>query len=91
MKTKYHNALNILSFYSDIYNIQKKSNIHEIEVAQSALQELVDRATPMKPIHIHVLKQFGKCLLCNSSINIRSHLHFCGDCGQAIDWEDDGK
>lgn len=49
------------------------------------LQELVDRATPKKPI------QFADCLLrCSKCFNVINILEdYCPKCGKAIDWSDD--
>lgn len=47
---------------------------------------LYDRDEAKKPVHKHILKQFGVCPECNSALDIRSHSRFCGYCGQRLDW-----
>lgn len=58
----------------------------EDDEAIATLQELVDKEQPKKVVHIHVLKQFGVCPMCNFNVNIRNHNVACGNCGQALDW-----
>ncbi len=52
----------------------------------NTIKKLVDKTIPLKPLHKSVLKQFGRCGKCNAPIDIRNHMRFCGNCGQAIDW-----
>lgn len=64
----------------------------EVAECMKSLQELVDRATPKKPINTVVIDDITEdaCPSC-SSLNITSeemcyeHKH-CPDCGQALDW-----
>lgn len=65
-------------------------NKYEIELALQeringdcpSLRELVERATPIKPIKIEFLKA-QKCK-CGSMVYVMHK--FCSRCGQALDW-----
>ena len=49
------------------------------------LQELVDRATPKKPIYESKLSRYGyRCPICELFVDD----DFCKNCGQAIDWSE---
>lgn len=50
------------------------------------LQELVDKATPIKPIH-H-LNSFYRCKNCNELFQNHHYQNHCPNCGQALDWSD---
>lgn len=52
------------------------------------LQELVKRATPMKPnvINMFMGKYRGFCVGCGNVVT-SSH-NFCNYCGQCLDWSD---
>jgi hypothetical protein len=57
----------------------------------NSLKELVDKATPMKPI-IKVVKgsydpvYFRYCPVCNFSSVEKDYANFCPGCGQKLDW-----
>ena len=55
------------------------------------LQELVDKATPKKPIKSNnpLFDYMVFCPACNKSMSFKNY--YCGSCGQAVDWsgEDD--
>lgn len=57
-----------------------------------ALQELVDRATPKKPVNWKAERRPNgrvefNCPVCNRLYNER--VNFCASCGQAIDWSEE--
>lgn len=51
-----------------------------------SLDELVDRATPMKPIRSKANKGAFICPICQDRCFSMGDYGFCPDCGQAIDW-----
>lgn len=50
------------------------------------VEELVDRDEHKPVLHENVMKQFGKCPVCNSSVAIQFHSDFCGKCGNRLKW-----
>lgn len=50
------------------------------------LQELVIRDEPKPVNHLHPLKAFGKCPVCNETVHLRHHRQFCGECGSKLIW-----
>lgn len=77
---KYQEALNVLKDY--IFGFDDELN---------TLQELVDKATPKKPIKSNnpLFDYMVFCPACNKSMSFKNY--YCGSCGQAVDWsgEDD--
>lgn len=64
--------------YETVFEIDDK----DIE----CLNELVTR-DEAKPIsHLHPLKSFGKCHVCNKSVHLIHHRNFCGECGTRLIW-----
>ena len=68
------------------------------------LQELIDKATPKKPMLNHIATKFDKligqqttyiCPECRNAClvkcapNGRNQNNYCYDCGQALDWSDE--
>ena len=58
------------------------------------LQELVDRATPIKPVEYQELSCVNYlCPICENkyhdSVNNRKYIKYCPICGQALLWEDE--
>ena len=49
------------------------------------LQELVDKATPMKPTPY--IKNIGTCKSCEDSVHRLDN--YCPNCGQKIDWSEE--
>jgi len=74
--------------YGSIINSIDDSDVVLLDKSLDAIHELIDRATPKKPLHLHALKQFGVCPACNASVSTRHHSGFCGKCGNALDWGD---
>ena len=76
----YEKALNHLA--RNYYN-PKFDSYNTLEKVQSlkALRELVDRATPKKPVWEHAY-------MCDACFNqeVNSDMNFCPNCGQALDW-----
>ncbi len=60
--------------------------------AVDEIRELVDKATPMKPINQYLidfgLGNYGDCRICNYGVNYQQN--YCDNCGQALDWNNDG-
>lgn len=69
----------------------KQKYFNGIKECKDELQELVDKATPMKPDK-HVLLERdhlgfptqGYCKKCGTSLLVKNN--YCGRCGQALDW-----
>lgn len=59
--------------------------------AVDELRELSKRDEPKPVLHENVMKQFGKCPVCNSSVAIQFHSDFCGKCGNRLKWRGEGK
>ena len=55
------------------------------------IQSLVDRDEPKPVPHENVMKQFGKCSVCNTSVAIQFHSDFCGKCGNRLKWRGEEK
>lgn len=57
------------------------------------LKELVDKATPKKPIINHICNEiegdidYGVCPICERPLGYA--FNYCEDCGQALDWSDE--
>ena len=49
------------------------------------IKELVDKQTPMKPLEEH---GYTKCPICFRIVS-EQYNTYCGDCNQAIDWEEE--
>lgn len=73
-------------------------NIGQSQWASETLQELVDKATPIKPIQ--VIKTFRNidlsmfdCPKCNLGVMPSAYPpglnDYCSHCGQRLDWSDD--
>lgn len=97
---KYQEALNRLKikslYYADTLTQLKATQVEEeIKVDKKTLQELVDRATPIKPIYREFMKgtplQEWKqvCPSCKVTITYENlGKNYCPECGQAIDWSE---
>ena len=68
-------------------SIIKSNYTNEEEI----INELVDRDEPKPVLHENVMKQFGKCPECNSSVAIQFHSDFCGKCGCRLKWRGEEK
>jgi hypothetical protein len=62
------------------------------------LQELVERATPKKPLDVCTpVVKWGLCPVCKGELNklggkpnrVFSNQKYCPDCGQALDWSEE--
>ena len=81
---KYQEALNAVEkiFYGTF-----QGYIDENEV--EAIRELVDKATPMKPI------AYSECPVCDENVFYETKkgnykcFTYCTNCGQKIDWSED--
>lgn len=55
------------------------------------LQELVEKATPKKPLEVceydFDVYLFGKCPVCGEGCN--NGMNYCDTCGQALDWSEE--
>lgn len=68
------------------YDLQPMNNV---DVVVKPLQELVNKATPMKPIPLFIPMAFlpYRCRKCKSLVNNRKQkFRYCPHCGQAVDW-----
>lgn len=83
---KYQESLSyIIDKYIDMHYEGKPMN--EDTKHALRLRELVERATPKKPI---ATKHTRRCPVCNRQIsginNVHPNRKFCPNCGQALDW-----
>ena len=69
---------------SRIKNNYPPSNYSMLREALDISMELLDKATPMKPLKEH---GYTKCPICFRIVS-EQYNTYCGDCSQAIDWED---
>ncbi|BET22515.1 hypothetical protein [Solobacterium moorei] len=95
---KYQEALlNIRYYYAQSHQYKKLQKYNAIRQLET-LQELVDRATPKKPINqsTPVVRQ-GYCPNCKGELQklgsrnevvIEGQLYCCS-CGQALDWSEE--
>nr|DAT74989.1 MAG TPA: ribosome, girodazole, girolline, antibiotic complex, 50S [Caudoviricetes sp.] len=90
---KYQEALDYLAVSLQVFDetVDDKTYRDELEAkrenARKELQELVDKATPKKPIQ----KAAGRkvCPNCERSTVREVSPRYCSICGQAIDWGTD--
>lgn len=97
----YQEAIESINFnatkaYSDTcYCLATKGSMmkieQEIKDKTDVLQPLVDRDEAKPVLHENVMKQFGKCPVCNSSVAIQFHSDFCGKCGNRLKWRGEEK
>jgi ribosomal protein S27AE len=52
------------------------------------IEKVVHKSIPQPVNYQHVMKQFGLCPRCKSNVNMRLHRHYCGNCGQELQWEE---
>ena len=100
---KYQEALDYLAVSLQMFDetVDDKTYRDELdakrEIARKALQELVDKATPKKPINqsTPIVRQ-GNCPNCKGELRklggrnevvIKGQLYCCS-CGQALDWSE---
>ena len=92
---KYQEALdklkNVESYiepYATLTGIEFDIN-EKYGIELNKLQELVDKATPMKPLHVNLLSNPPRniivCGNCAAS-NLGKLFKYCSNCGQKIDW-----
>ena len=90
--SKYKEALNYL-FDKYANSTEEDSFLHRHYI--DVLRELVDKATPMKPINTIRCANCGgnkvKEYLTDVYENFEGILNYsyCGDCGQKLDWSED--
>lgn len=79
MLNRYQEALN------NVKRVYVKSDHYDEEDIR-LLQELVDKATPKKPIKSNnpLFDYMVFCPACNKSMSFKNY--YCGSCGQAVDW-----
>lgn len=65
----------------------------EIEANIEPLRELIEKATPKKPLEApeHWNKYYWVCPTCEKLNPRVFNLNYCGYCGQKIDWSEDEK
>lgn len=77
------------------YNVNE-TNIRQILLGGNQAKELLDKATPKKPI-TKVAKgsydpvYFHYCPVCKFSSVEKDYANFCPNCGQKLDWSDDNE
>lgn len=85
--SKYQEAL-----YRQKSNVKKLRDKEFVEYRDdfATLQELVDKATPKKPIRFKnsVYISNPKCPICKTTPHIGNQ-KYCDECGQALDWSDE--
>lgn len=84
---KYQEALlNIRYYYAQSQKYKKLQKYNAIRQLET-LQELVDKATPKKPIQ----KAAGRtvCPNCERSITREVSPRYCSICGQRLDWSEE--
>lgn len=61
-----------------------------LKTSKPLLQELVDKATPFKPLNKEIegvnFVHYGQC---KCGCEVWENYEFCTDCGQALDWSED--
>ena len=100
MTNKYKEAFEILTDWFHSYTDDNGIRVHErhitksYEEAKKTISELVEMATPKKPIQLHD-KDRHKCPNCKSQLPFRKNALkkqnprvCCDRCGQAIDWSE---
>lgn len=60
---------------------------HKITQPLCMAIEALEKQIPKKPRERHPFKSFGSCGACGINISTRTDKNYCGNCGQAIDWE----
>lgn len=98
---KYQKALDILHGFANGNLIRETTCDYQRDKNNEykmILQELVDKATPKKPLDIQTsVVKWGICPVCKGKINefrgkpnrILESSNYCPDCGQALDWSDE--
>ena len=86
---KYQEALSNIRYYYAQSQKYKKLQKYNAKRQLETLQELVDKAAPMKPKNWKAERRPNgrvefNCPVCNRLYNER--VNFCSSCGQAIDW-----
>ena len=96
---KYQKALtNLCIEYEGKYVVQFKKGVNRDDY--KLLQELVERATPMRPNYIHLINRkrklyAGSCAICKQYVSQEhegmgiNEMQFCPSCGQKLKWSDD--
>ena len=86
---KYQEALTTIKQY--IWEASKETlNPNELEEIE-VLQELIDKATPNKPIERHYEDEgepeyIKVCCPAGCKVQVGNYYNFCPECGQALDW-----
>lgn len=91
--SKYQEALDILHGFANGNLIRETTCDYQRDKNdeyKDTLQELVDKATDKKPMHIKLIDEY-RCKNCGFTV-IRSleKMKYCHNCGQKIDWSDWG-
>lgn len=88
MSNKYQEALDVVNqsddekFIKDSRAYFDKYKINPVSV----LQELVDKATPMKVVKWKLAQPETRCAKCGAGLE-RYH-DYCWGCGRKVDWSD---
>ena len=86
---KYQEALSNIRYYYAQSQKYKKLQKYNAKRQLETLQELVDKATPKKPVNWKAERRLNgavefNCSVCNRLYTER--VNFCASCGQALDW-----
>lgn len=89
---KYQEALLDIQYIYAQSQKYKKLQKYNAKRQLETLQELVDKATPKKPVNWKAERRLNgavefNCPVCNRLYTER--VNFCSSCGQAIDWSTD--
>ena len=92
---KYQSALNKITFTIADLSSADEGWIKDSEAVKT-IQELVEKATPKKPIHKNTwgyddIPYTALCPNCEENIGYEAmnYYKYCPVCGQALDWRDE--
>lgn len=94
MTNKYKEAFETLTDWFHSYTDDSGIRVHErhitksYEEAKKTISELVEKATPKKPVEEFLLNA-KICPNCENLINVYEGLAGCPYCLQAIDWDEE--
>lgn len=93
----YQEALDIINERFDYMNeeLHPKKHYQKPQFSLDTLQELIDKATPKKVIHMAIDDKeadYYYCPNCKADVYMDNSYNYCKNCGQALDWsEENGK
>jgi hypothetical protein len=91
--SKYQEALDEISYQRTYSDIEGYSSIYDLcQNEISLLQELVDRATPVKVVdrvQLFDLEERNKIGKCECGCGVHEDDNFCSGCGRPLDWSEE--